>query len=189
MKWNEVSQLWKGMLFHTSAAPWAIENAVHGHELTLVQDCISFNPAWKSALKAMHLTGGISGSRMFRKRRDLLTWMFRKKRELEMRLSDFFFFFNEQWQWREKTIPRDKEGRKSLASPSVVSTLLWPQLALRQNFWGAVMSIASPSHVSTALKTTSLAVQSLGLHASTAGHTGLIPGLETKILHATWCSQ
>lgn len=141
MKWGQ--SFVKGMLFHTAAAPWAIENAAHNHELTLVQDCISFNPAWKSALKATHLTGDISGSRTFRKRRDLLTWMFRKRRECEKRLSDFKKkMFYKQWQWSEKTILRDKEGRKSSASPSVVSTLLWPQLALRQNFWGAVRSTA-----------------------------------------------
>ena len=91
MKWGQ--SFVKGVLFHTAAAPWAIENAVHGHELTLVQDCISFNPAWKSALKAMHLTEDISGSRTFRKRRDLLTWMFRKRRECEQRLSDFLKHF------------------------------------------------------------------------------------------------
>ena len=34
---------------------------------------------------------------------------------------------------------------------------------------------------------TSLAVQQLGLHASTAGGTGLIPGRGTKILHAPRC--
>ena len=36
---------------------------------------------------------------------------------------------------------------------------------------------------------TSLVVQWLGLHASTAGDTGLIPGQGTKILHAVWDSQ
>ena len=35
----------------------------------------------------------------------------------------------------------------------------------------------------------SLAVQWLGLHISTAGGTGLIPGRGTKVLHATWCGQ
>ena len=34
-----------------------------------------------------------------------------------------------------------------------------------------------------------LAVQWLGLHASTAGGTGLIPGQGTKILHAAWHGQ
>lgn len=32
-------------------------------------------------------------------------------------------------------------------------------------------------------------VQGLGLHASTTEGTGLIPGLGTKILHASWRSQ
>ena len=32
-------------------------------------------------------------------------------------------------------------------------------------------------------------VQQLGLHASTAGGMGLIPGQETKTLHATWHGQ
>ena len=36
---------------------------------------------------------------------------------------------------------------------------------------------------------TSLAVQWLRLHASTAGHTGLIPGRGTKIPHAVWDGQ
>ena len=35
----------------------------------------------------------------------------------------------------------------------------------------------------------SLAVQWLGLHASSAGGMGLIPGWGTKISHAVWCSQ
>ena len=35
----------------------------------------------------------------------------------------------------------------------------------------------------------SLAVQWLTLHASTAESTGLIPGRETKIAHAVWCSH
>ena len=35
----------------------------------------------------------------------------------------------------------------------------------------------------------SLAVQWLGLHASTAGGMSLIPGWGTKIRHAAWCSQ
>ena len=33
----------------------------------------------------------------------------------------------------------------------------------------------------------SLVLQWLGLHASTAGNQGLLPGLGTKILQATWC--
>lgn len=60
----------KDMSFHTPAAPWAFKNAVHGREPTLAQACISFNPAWKSALKAVCLTGDISGSQMFRKRQE-----------------------------------------------------------------------------------------------------------------------
>ena len=36
---------------------------------------------------------------------------------------------------------------------------------------------------------TSLTVQWLRLHASTAGGVGSIPGPGTKILHAKWCSQ
>lgn len=32
-------------------------------------------------------------------------------------------------------------------------------------------------------------VQGLGLHASTTEGTGLIPGLGTKILHASWRGQ
>ena len=36
---------------------------------------------------------------------------------------------------------------------------------------------------------TSLAVQWLKLFASNAGGAGSIPGWETKIPHATWCSQ
>ena len=36
---------------------------------------------------------------------------------------------------------------------------------------------------------TSLAVQWLGLRASTAGSVGLIPGQETKTPHAVWCDQ
>ena len=36
---------------------------------------------------------------------------------------------------------------------------------------------------------TSLAVQWLGLHASTAGGTGLIPGRGTKIPQASWPGQ
>ena len=36
---------------------------------------------------------------------------------------------------------------------------------------------------------TSLAVQWLGLHTSTEGDTGSIPGRGTKIPHATWCGQ
>ena len=39
------------------------------------------------------------------------------------------------------------------------------------------------------LKRTSLVIQWLGLHASTAGGTGLIPGQGTKILRAMQCSQ
>ena len=35
----------------------------------------------------------------------------------------------------------------------------------------------------------SLAVQWLGLHASTAGGTGLIPGQGAKVLHAAWHGQ
>ena len=35
----------------------------------------------------------------------------------------------------------------------------------------------------------SLAVQQLGLCASTAGGMGSIPGWGTKTLHAAWCSQ
>ena len=37
--------------------------------------------------------------------------------------------------------------------------------------------------------TTSLPVQWLRLHASTAGGTGLVPGQGIKIPHAVWCSQ
>ena len=36
---------------------------------------------------------------------------------------------------------------------------------------------------------TSLVVQWSRLYASTAGGSGLIPCLETKIPHAAWCSQ
>ena len=36
---------------------------------------------------------------------------------------------------------------------------------------------------------TSLEVQWLRLHASTAGDTGSIPGHGTKIPHAAWCGQ
>ena len=36
---------------------------------------------------------------------------------------------------------------------------------------------------------TSLMVQWLGLHASTTGDEGSVPGLGTKILHAVWCGQ
>ena len=39
------------------------------------------------------------------------------------------------------------------------------------------------------LRGTSLAVQWLGLHASTAGGSGSIPGRGTKILHAAQHSQ
>ena len=36
---------------------------------------------------------------------------------------------------------------------------------------------------------TSLVVQWLRFHVATEGHTGLIPGRGTKILHAMWHSQ
>ena len=36
---------------------------------------------------------------------------------------------------------------------------------------------------------TSLAVQWLRIHASTAGGTGLMPGWGTKILYDAWCGQ
>ena len=36
---------------------------------------------------------------------------------------------------------------------------------------------------------TSLAVQYLRLHASSAGGTGSISGWGTKVIHAMWCSQ
>ena len=36
---------------------------------------------------------------------------------------------------------------------------------------------------------TSLVAQWLGLHASTAGDMGVIPGWGTKILRATWCGN
>ena len=45
------------------------------------------------------------------------------------------------------------------------------------------------SHYGEQYGGTSLAVQWLRLHVSTAGGTGLIPGLGTKILHAAWCGQ
>lgn len=146
MKWGR--WLVRDMSFQTSGAPWAIKNAAHDHELTLVQDCISFNPTWKSALKAVHLTGDISGSRTFRKRRNLLTWMFRKKREC----TEAFWLFL----WGVTIKGRDRpEGQRGRGIPSLsntVSTLLCPQSVLRQNFWGSVTSTASLSQTGTTVK-------------------------------------
>ena len=46
-----------------------------------------------------------------------------------------------------------------------------------------------PMHMSIKYIGNSLAVQWLGLWASTAGGTGLIPGRGAKIPHATRCGQ
>ena len=48
-----------------------------------------------------------------------------------------------------------------------------------------------PEHLTDAYfkkKGTSLAIRWLGLHMSTAGGTGLIPGQESKIPQAQWCA-
>lgn len=81
------------MSFHTSAALWAFKNAVHSHELTLAQGRLSFNPAWKSALKAVHLTGDISGSGTFRKRRESADMSVQEKERMQKEPFWLFYFF------------------------------------------------------------------------------------------------
>ena len=62
-----------------------------------------------------------------------------------------------------------------------------PSLALPK--WGSVRCRIARAWLQIHSGGTSLAVQWLGLRASTAGGTGSIPGQGTKIPHAVWCSQ
>ena len=63
----------------------------------------------------------------------------------------------------------------------------WWECKLVQPLWKTIWRFLNKLKID--LPGNSLAVQWLGLHASTAGVTGSIPGWGTKIPHATWQSQ
>ena len=63
------------------------------------------------------------------------------------------------------------------------------QIYYRNRIWGPEINPYTCSHITKKNWGTSLAVQWLRLHASTAGGAGSIPGGGTKILHAVWCGQ
>ena len=81
---------------------------------------------------------------------------------------------NERWRAEKKNTIMNQESNKVLLSWSPVINTCWVHYF---------------SHIKNMVTTTSLMVQWLRFHASTAGSTGLIPGGGTKIPHAAQCRQ